>query len=58
MKIEKPKATQEIYEIRRKMYEETKNMTPRELIACYKKLAAEFEKESVAAFSMRELLPI
>ena len=46
MKIEEPKAMQEIHEIRRIMYEETKDMTPEELIAYHKKLAAQFEKES------------
>jgi hypothetical protein len=42
MKIEEPKAMREIHEIRRKMYEETKDMTPDELIAYHKKLAAKF----------------
>lgn len=45
-KLEEPKAMQEIHEIRRKMYEETKDMTPDELIAYRKKLAAEHEKRS------------
>ena len=46
MKIEEPKAMQEIHEIREKMYEATKDMTPQELIAYHKKLAAEHEKRS------------
>jgi len=46
MKNEEPKAMREIHEIRRKMYEETKNMTPEEIIAYHKKLAARHEKES------------
>ena len=46
MKIEEPEAMREIHEIRRKMYEETKDMAPDELIAHHKKLAAEFEKKS------------
>lgn len=46
MKINEPEAMREIHEIRRKMCEETKDMTPDELIAHHKKLAAEFEKKS------------
>ena len=46
MKIEEPEAMREIHEIRRKMYEETKDMPPEELITYHKKLAAEFEPKS------------
>jgi hypothetical protein len=56
MKNEEPKAMQEIHEIRRKMYEETKDMPPRELIAYHKKLAAEFEQEIGFRFRKRKII--
>lgn len=43
---EEPKAMKEIHEIRDKIREEIKDMTPQEIIAYYKKLSDEFEKES------------
>ena len=46
MKIEEPEAMREIHEIRRRHYEETKNMTPEERLAYIKKKAREFEEES------------
>ncbi len=46
MKIEEPEAMREVHEIRRKMGESTKDMTPQELIAYHKKLAMQHEKES------------
>jgi hypothetical protein len=46
LKIEEPEAMREIHEIRRKHYEETKNMTAEERLAYIKKKAREFEEES------------
>ena len=46
MTNDEPEAMREIHAIRQAMYEETKNMTPQELIAYHKKLAAEHEKKS------------
>jgi hypothetical protein len=46
MTIEEPKAMREIHEIRNRIYEETKNMTRREMMAYYKNLSDNFEKES------------
>ena len=46
MTIEEPKAMREIHEIRNRIYEEIKDMTPREMMAYYKRLSDEFEKES------------
>ena len=45
-KIEEPKAMREIREIRRKQYEETKDLSPEEQIAYDKRLSDEFERES------------
>ncbi len=45
-KIEEPKALQEIHEIRRRIYEETKDMTSEERIAFTKKNSEEFEEMS------------
>lgn len=45
-KIEEPEAMREIREIRRKQYEETKDLTPEEQIAYDKRLSDEFERES------------
>ncbi len=46
MKINEPKAMQEIHEIRRKMYEEIKDMSQKEIIEYIKSKAAEHEKRS------------
>jgi hypothetical protein len=46
MKIEESEAMLEIREIRRKQYEDTKNLSPEEQIAYDKCLSDEFEKES------------
>ena len=46
MKIEEPKAMQEIHEIRRKIHEEIKDMSQEEIIAYYKAKAAEYKKRS------------
>ena len=46
MKIEEPKAMQEIHEIRKKIWEEIKDMSQQEIIAYYKAKAAEHEKRS------------
>ena len=46
MKIEEPKAMREIREIRRKQYEDTKDLSPKEQIAYDKNMSDEFEKES------------
>lgn len=46
MKIEEPEAMREFREIRRKQYEETKDLSPEEQIAYDKKLSDDFEKES------------
>lgn len=45
-KIEESKAMQEIREIRRKQYEETKDLSPEEQIAYDRRLSDEFERES------------
>jgi hypothetical protein len=46
MKIKEPKAMQEIHEIRKKIWEDIKDMPPQEKIAYYKKLSDQFEQES------------
>lgn len=46
MKIEESEAMREIREIRRKHYEETKNMTIEERMAFIRKKSEELEKES------------
>ncbi len=46
MKIEEPEAMREIREIRRKHYEETKNMTVEERMAYIRNKSKELEKES------------
>lgn len=46
MKIEEPKAMREVHEIRRKIWEDIKNLTPREKMEYYKRLSEQFEKES------------
>lgn len=46
MKIEEPKAMREIHDIRRKMYEDIKDMSQQEIIAYIKAGAAENEKRS------------
>jgi hypothetical protein len=46
MKIDEPEAMREIHDIRRKLYEETKDMSPRDITAYIKAKAAEHEKRS------------
>ena len=46
MKINEPKAMQEIHEIREKIWEEIKGMSQQEIMAYYKSKAAEHEKRS------------
>ena len=46
MKINEPKAMQEIHEIRKKIWEDIKDLPPQEMIAYYKKLTDQFEQES------------
>lgn len=46
MKNNEPKTMREIHEIRRRMYEETKGMSQKEIIEYIKSKAAEHEKKS------------
>ena len=46
MKIEEPKSMREIHEIREKIWEDIKDLSPQEQIAYYKRLSEQFEKES------------
>ena len=46
MKTEEPEAMREIREIRRRHYEETKNMTIEERMAYIRKKSEELEKET------------
>jgi hypothetical protein len=46
MKIEEPEAMREIHEIREKIWEEIKDMTPDEIIAYYKTKSAQHEEKS------------
>jgi hypothetical protein len=46
MKTEEPEAMREIHEIRRRHYEETKNMTVEERMSYIRKKSEELEKET------------
>jgi hypothetical protein len=46
MKIDEPKSMREIHEIREKIWDDIKDLSPQEIIAYYKRLSGQFEQES------------